>query len=251
MEIDRLTPATRPREKPAGFQRWHFLSFLHWEVPPDSLVPLLPPTLALDTWQGRAWLGVVCFTMTGVRPWWFFSVPGVSSFHETNVRTYVHHRGQPGVWFFSLDAASRLAVWIGRRRWKLNYHYARMTVQHLGTRIVYRSRRVGPVYASLSALVEVTSQSQATARETISHANPGTLEHFLVERYILYTQSQDGRLWTARVYHAPYPLQSARVLECQQSLAQAVGVPLAPSTPPDHVLYSPGVAVSVYRLHAV
>ena len=103
-------PLQRPDDRPAGFQRWRTLVFLHWEVPAAAVAALLPEGLAVDTFEGRAYVGVVPFTMRDVSPWWSPSVPGVSNFHELNVRTYVHAGGRPGVWFFSLDAASSIAV---------------------------------------------------------------------------------------------------------------------------------------------
>ena len=104
--IDRVSPTLRPRRWSVMRHRWAHLLFLHWAVPPEQLRPLLPPGLDLDTFEGRAYVGLVPFTMTGVRPVLLPPLPLLSSFHETNVRTYVHRRGRdPGVWFFSLDAA--------------------------------------------------------------------------------------------------------------------------------------------------
>ncbi len=113
--IDRVAPTSRPPGKPAGYQTWFNLMFLHWEVSAYEIESMIPKELTVDTFEGKAWLGLVLFGMSGVRPWWFPAVPGISSFLETNVRTYVHRDGQePGVWFFSLDAASSLAVSIGQ-----------------------------------------------------------------------------------------------------------------------------------------
>ena len=85
---------------------WRSLLFLHWPLPPDAVRPLLPAEMTLDTFDGSAWVGLVPFTMTGVKFRWLGSIPSMRRFHECNVRTYVHRDGEPGVWFFSLDAAS-------------------------------------------------------------------------------------------------------------------------------------------------
>ena len=115
-EIDRTSPALRPDGSPAGFQRWRDLLFLHWDVSAEAVQQSLPAGLEPDLWQGRALIGVVPFTMRDVSPWWSPSVPGISNFHELNVRTYVVRDGVPGVWFYSLDAAKALAVIIARAR---------------------------------------------------------------------------------------------------------------------------------------
>ena len=124
-------------------QRWRRLGFLHWTVEPEAIKSLLPPGLELDTWDGLAYVGIVPFTIRGTRPAFLPAVPGVLSFHEVNVRTYVHHEsGEPGVWFFSLDAASRLAVWGARLTYKLPYFFARMSLTEQPADVVtFRSRR--------------------------------------------------------------------------------------------------------------
>src|SRR5215470_10299103 len=113
-------------------QNWRELLFLHWEIRPDRVRRLVPPQLDLDLFEGTAYVGLVPFTMTGVRPVGLLPVPRLSRFHETNVRTYVHRAGRdPGVWFFSLDAANRLAVLGARIGFHLPYYHARMILEPL------------------------------------------------------------------------------------------------------------------------
>src|SRR5262245_10075958 len=106
--------------------RWHDLLFAHWPVDPAVLRPLIPASLQIDTYDGQAWIGVVPFRMTGVRPRFVPPLPGLSAFAEINVRTYVTIEQKPGVWFFSLDAANRLAVWAARLSYHLPYCFARI-----------------------------------------------------------------------------------------------------------------------------
>jgi hypothetical protein len=243
--MDRISPTLRPSDRPAGFQRWRHLLFLHWEVSPEALRPLLPPALSIDTFEGRAYVGVVPFTMRDVSPWWSPSVPGISNFHELNVRTYVHKGGEhPGVWFFSLDAAKAIAVMLARTGWNLPYHFASMDLEEVGTGLIrYQSRRrwPGPRPADLEARYRIG--------EPLGIAAPGTLEHFLVERYILFSDKGGGALRMGRVHHHPYPLQRAEVLELRESMVQAAGLPAPVGAP--HVLYSPGVDVDVFHLTEV
>ncbi len=118
--IDRISPTLEPDQPVLMYQNWHHLLFLHWEIPPQELQALIPAGLTVDTFEGKAYAGLIPFTMTGVRPVLTPPLPGISSFHEVNVRTYVHREGcDPGVWFFSLDASSTLAVAAARAAYKL------------------------------------------------------------------------------------------------------------------------------------
>ena len=253
--IDRIAPTRRPDAKAVGYHCWWHLLFVHWRVPAAEIQRLLPPQLSVDTWDGDAWVGMVPFTMTGVRPWWSPSVPGISNFHETNVRTYVHLDGQdPGVWFFSLEAAQSLAVRIARWGWKLPYYRAEMTFERNDDRVCYRSKRLWP--GTPGAMTDVA----ATVGELIGHdepdrelsagqAIPGTLEHWLAERYILYAKSESSPLLLGHVYHTPYPLREANVDRLEESLLEAAGI-----DPPEgfcSALFSDGVEVEVFPLRAV
>lgn len=240
--IDRLSPAERPAGRPSGFQRWRELLFLHWEVPADALAKLLPTDLTVDTFEGKAWVGLVPFTMRDVAPRWSPSVPGVSNFHELNVRTYVHHQGKnPGVWFFSLDAAASIAVMVARAGWTLPYYRALMSLEKSCVTNEYTSRRLfGPGPAKFHAKYEIG--------EPVGPAKPGTLDHFFAERYILYTQRKKG-LFMGRVHHAPYPLRNVKLESWSETMIAAAGL-----TRPDNeplATYSGGVDVDVYALEKV
>jgi uncharacterized protein YqjF (DUF2071 family) len=241
--IDRIAPTRRPDARPVMYQRWRMLLFLHWEVPAEELARLLPPGLTLDTYEGRAFIGLVPFTMRGVRPAGLPPFPPLSNFHETNVRTYVHHEGKdPGVWFFSLDAASRIAVKLARAWFRLPYHFARMELTREGPWISYRSERQWPAPVPASCVVRCAPKGEA------STSAPGTLQHFLVERYLLYTL-HGGGLWSGQVHHAPYPVRSAEVEGLDESLLAAAKIARPPMAPLVH--FSDGVDVDVFRLKRV
>jgi uncharacterized protein YqjF (DUF2071 family) len=248
--IDRMSPRARPAEAAIGYQTWTDLSFLHWRAPPHWLEPLLPRGLTVDTFQGEAWVGLVPFSMSRVRPWWSPPVPGVSWFCETNVRTYVHRRGtDPGVWFFSLDASNSIAVQVARKRWNLNYYRSQMSLERKDDRVAYRSRRLWPGTRGAGGRIEVrVGDHIGSARSGMPAglAEPGTLEFFLAERYYLYATAHNGSLLRGQVHHVPYPLREASVETCDDSLIRAAGIPI--STPPDHVLFSDGVSVEVFAL---
>lgn len=227
--------------KIVGYQRWSHLGFLHWRVEPEKLQALLPDELTIETFDGSAWLALVPFSMERIRPWWAPPVPGISWFRETNVRTYVRHaNGQSGVWFFSLDADQRLAVWIARTFWHLNYQPAKLKFQCDGKTLLASGHRYQQ--ADTAYRLKMTVSDSAAAQTAAS----GTLEHFLLERYHLFAQRPDGRFLCGQVHHEPYTFQQATVNELSQTLVDACGCPV--SGPVDHVVYSPGVDVAVSAL---
>lgn len=249
LEIDRLAPTRRPPGRAIGYHRWRDLLFVHWRFPADLVAALLPPGLTLDTWEGDAWVGLVPFHMTGVRPaWWPFGF----AFHETNVRTYVHYRGRdPGVWFFSLEAANSLAVRVARWRWRLNYHFARMEVRRHGNRVYYASRRLWPgepgAMTRIMAEVGLTLGAGQVGRAIAAGVSEErSLEHFLIERYLLYAGMQGGTLRRGQVHHAPYVVRSAQLLQCDESLLAANGLERADA--PDHLAFCDGVDVEIFPL---
>lgn len=206
-------------------QTWHDLLFSHWPVPADMLRPGIPPGLALDTFDGRAWIGVIPFRMTGVRPRGVPSLPGVSSFPELNVRTYVTAGGKPGVFFFSLDAGSRFAVEVGRGWYHLRYYHARMAVTPEGETMRYASRRLDRRAEPAEFRVRYAPVGPAF------RSAPGSLEHFLTERYCLYTTGPRGDLRRAEIHHGPWPLQPAEASVEVNTMTAGLGMALPPSPP--------------------
>ncbi|MDX2091302.1 MAG: DUF2071 domain-containing protein [Kofleriaceae bacterium] len=236
LELDRLAPCTRPDARVAGTQKWRELLFLHWTCPVDVMRPLVPAELELDTWDGRAWIGLVPFIMRDIRSAWMPRRLGLD-FLETNVRTYVHHRGVPGIYFFSLEASSWLAVQVARRAWSLPYFHASMHTARTADEIVYRcTRKQGD---------RPYVEAQWQLGELLGPSAPGTLEHFLLERYILFSERR-GRLLKGQVHHAPYPAQRATVANVKQTLISAAGMPLDPRAIPETVHYAEGVDVEVF-----
>jgi uncharacterized protein len=231
-------------------QKWRDLLFIHWPISPTALRPMVPRELELDLFEGMAYVGLVPFTMTGVRPVGLPAVAGLSTFHETNVRTYVRVADRdPGVWFFNLEAANSIAVRLARSLFHLPYHYARMFLEHepgaqapeLAT-ILYAGTRHWPGPLPASYLI------RATPVGAVQQATAGTLEHFLVERYILFTHWKN-QLHQGRVHHNPYPLQSAKLLSFDETLLAAVGITRPGVAPMAH--FAAGVDVEVFPLTKV
>jgi len=191
----------RPWPLPDGLwlqgQTWDELLFAHWRVKADALRALLPEQLPLDLHESEAWLGVTPFRITGFRLHGLPPVPFLSSFPEVNVRTYVTYESKPGIWFFSLDADSQWAVEAARLAYRLPYHRASIEVERRGDWIDYASSREG---ASLDLSYRPAGP--------VAAPEPGTVEHFLTERYCLYTEHH-GRLHRADIHHLTWRLQAA------------------------------------------
>jgi uncharacterized protein YqjF (DUF2071 family) len=183
-------------------QSWEDLLFAHWRVPVEAVRPHVPPELDVETYDGSAWIGVVPFRLTGLRARGLLPLPAVSSFLELNVRTYVSHGGEkPGIWFFSLDASSRVAVELARRTYKLPYFHARMSATRRGDWTDYECARTdepGRVFSG-----------RYRPHGAVQPAEPGSLEWFLAERYCLYTTDGRGALQRAEIHHDRWPLQAA------------------------------------------
>ena len=235
--MDRVAPTRRPAGRPQGGQRWEDLAFLHWRAPAELIQATLPPGLQVDTCDGSAWLGLVPFRMEAVRPWRIWPKALAFRFPELNLRTYVHRDGEgPGVWFYSLEAASWLAVQAARIGWGLPYHHARMQAHRAGEAVTYQSvRRRGDARLELAYQIG----------QRLPPSDPASLEFFLFERYLLYSQHR-GRLYRGQVHHPPYGVHAARVERLTSSILQAAGLP--GDGPPALAHFSPGVEVEIFPL---
>jgi uncharacterized protein YqjF (DUF2071 family) len=198
--------------------QWHNLLFAHWPARPELVRPFLPPGLELQTWQGQAWLGLVPFEMRGVRPRFVPPLPGISAFPELNLRTYVTHGGRPGVWFFSLDAANPLAVRAARLGFHLPYFDAQMRCMLQGETVHYQSVR------RHRGMAPAAFRAEYTPTGPVYTSVPGSLEHWLTERYCLYAADRRGRLWRGDIHHDPWPLQPARATITTNHLADRLGL---------------------------
>lgn len=205
-------------------QSWHDLLFAHWPIPPDVMAAALPPQIELETYDGMAWIGIVPFRMSGIAPRRVTTAPWISAFPELNVRTYVRSRDpatpKPGVAFFSLDATNPVAVSIARHVYRLPYFRAAMKLRERQGVIDYTSTRTH------QGAPPAAFRGRYGPTDGIYHARPGTLEHWLTERYCLYTVDRRGRVYRAEIHHQPWPLQPADAEIIDNSMALAAGIDL-------------------------
>lgn len=224
----------RPNALPARpwrmTQRWRDLLFAHWPVPADQLSPLLPTGLQIDTFDRSAWVGVVPFWMDRIQLRGLPRIPGASRFPELNLRTYVRERNtnRTGVYFFSLEAANPLAVAVARMAFHLPYHWARMSIRPRGERgFTYQSERI---LSSRPVRFRAHYRGLGQVRQ-IGPSHPGSIEHFLTERYCLFTTDNRGALLGGDIHHEPWPLEAAEAEIELNDLPATCGIQL-PDTPP-------------------
>jgi uncharacterized protein YqjF (DUF2071 family) len=212
-------------------QTWVEHAFLHWRLERAEVARLLPGSVELETFDGAAWLGVTPFLLTGLRLRGLPPLPGVSSFPEVSARTYVTRDGKPGLWYFALDAGSTLAVEAAKRVYRLPYSRAQMRYVRGDERVHLESARAGAAFS-----VDYRGSGD------LFHAEPGSLEAFLAERYCIYTED-GGRVFRAELHHPRWSLQAG---EATVDLNTFTPLPLR--SQPDHVLFSPRQDVLVWPL---
>lgn len=220
--------------------RWHDLLLAHWPVPASALVPLLPGGLELDTYGGEAWIGVVPFRMSGVRPRGVPALPWLSAFPELNVRTYVRAEDKPGVWFFSLDVTRRVARSVARWRFHLPYRMARMKVDGDGDGLRYGSRCTE---AEGELAVEYRPTGPAAA------ADPGSLDAWLTDRYCLYSADRRGRVFRGEILHERWPLRPAEAEIHVNTMTAPLGIELPDREP--RLLFARELDVVAWSLRPV
>ena len=221
-KVDRISIRERPKGFPIMHQNWGKLLFMHWRINEEHLRPLIPERLTIDTFDGDAWIGVVPFTMWDVRASFLPPIPYLSAFHELNVRTYVHYDGVPGVWFFSLDANSAVAVLGARTVFNLPYFNARIELEQKDDVIDYSSTRTD----------EPPAEFQATWKigEKIGQSDPESLDFFLTERYCLYSVRGE-HLYRLRIHHRPWNLQEAELESYRSTMIESHNLPTPEGKP--------------------
>jgi uncharacterized protein YqjF (DUF2071 family) len=202
LEVTAHRPWPLPERSWVMGQTWEDLLFAHWRAEVDGLRALLPPGVELDLFEDEAWVGLTPFRLTGLRARGLPPLPFLSSFLELNTRTYVTAGGKPGIWFFSLDAGSELAVEGARRGYKLPYYRAEIRAEWGDGWLSYESRRRD----SRGEPAAFRARYRPIGDEI--DPDPRSLAHFLTERYCLYALDE-GQLKRAEIHHPPWPLRPA------------------------------------------
>lgn len=242
----------KPRPLPAGrwasTQRWNDLLFAHWPIPAAKLEALLPEWLQADTFQGSAWLGAVPFWLDRIKIRGVPPIPGARSFPDLNLRTYVRDgfSGTRGMYCFSLDASNLLAVAAARAFYNLPYYWAEMRLEQRSEReFSFYSRRR---FSSQPVVFKARYRGLGPTRKLVENRS-GTLEHFLTERYCLFTRNRAGQPIRANIHHVPWPLEEAEAEIERNDLASAIGISLPNMEPVLH--YSRRLAIYIWPAELV
>lgn len=202
-------------------QTWEHFLFAHWPVPVDAIRSFVPEALDIDTWDGQAWIGILPFRIGGIRLKYMPSLPWMRSFPEINVRTYIRSGGESAIIFLSMDASHPLLVPIAKQWYRLPYHQAKMRLRADGLGIAVQSRR-----PPASRSEEVFSATYRPFSAPFA-ARQGTIEHWLMERYIYYCRcARSGGLYRGEVYHEPWRLQTAEADIVCNTLMRGFGLEL-------------------------
>lgn len=233
----------RPLDEPNMLQNWLDLTFLHWAVEPTVIQEKISAELQVDTFEGKAYLSMVPFTMTGIRHLKLPPIPGFSAFHEWNLRSYVVGPDGPGVWFIRLDAANLAAVRTARTFFKLPYWHSTMSLTRGEADRSYRCTPKSGIADDEPWVINTRLEPE------VRLAEPGSLEFWLVERYLLYSYAK-GRLYSGQVHHSPYRIQTAQVATYPLGLLAAEGFSNLGDPIPE-MQFSEGVSVELFPLKRV
>jgi hypothetical protein len=218
-------------------QKWNHVLFLHWPISPVHLRPLVPGALQIDTYDGKAWLGMIIFEMGGIYPRRF---PGLSltlPFSEINVRTYVTYKGEPGIYFLSIDVNNWASLQIAKRWYHLPYHPAKVSIRKSGKSLSFEGiRKKEPLKV----------KGSYTPRRDVYMSRADQLDYWFTERYRLFSTDALSNLYTAAIDHPPWPLQQADVSFEKNTLFSPFPFKLAEDTPIAH--YSHGVQTNFWNI---
>ena len=221
--VDYRRPRARPHRTCALTQEWHHVLFLHWPVDAGALRPLIPTSLEIETRDGFAWVTVLPFAMRRLRLRGLPALPWLSSFPQLNVRTYVTLDGWPGVFLLRVAAGSFLAATIARRLFHLPYEWVRLAFRQDGAGWIFTcrpraGRQTGAGARAISFAVRYRPEGTAFGPA------PGSLEHWLSERFCYYAAGRDGRIDRGEIDHPPWSLQRARVDILESVWPEASGI---------------------------
>ncbi len=233
-------PFPMPKRSHSLIQEWRNLSFLHWEVEPEKLKQYIPEDVEIDYFNGKSYVGVIPFLMKNVRPRYLPSVPGISTFPEFNIRTYVKKNGKAGVLFLTLDAQSRVTCTYAPRAYGLPYNYAKCKLKIKEDFFEWESRRTKEGFELKGTCVAISEEMQA---------EPNTIENFLFERYSLYVKHKNTSKM-AYTLHDPWKFKEGKATLSVNTLTESYNLGIKNPLIPDLVHMSNGVYVHTWSIES-
>ena len=229
--------AHRPWPLPSSLwnmqQKWRNLLFCHWPISPDILRPFIPSSLQLDTFNQWAWIGIIVFKMEGIYLRGMPIISVVPGFAEINVRTYVQYNGKPGIFFLSLDVGDWASLHIAKRWYHLPYQASDVIFRTESPLHYCQSKRRREQSIPAEFKVKYAPNSD------IFIPKQGTIDHFLTERYCLYSTDLQGNLYSGEIHHQAWPLQHAEAEISSSTLLSPFGIDITDVLPLFH--FSKGV----------
>ncbi len=196
-------------------QTWTDLLFAHWPVPAEVMRNHIPAMLKIDTYEKYAWVTIAPFAVSKSRLRLLPPIPFVSRFLQLNLRTYVVYNNQPGVYFLSLDANSRIAAGVARSFLNLPFYSSCIDLQKKGSQFHFCSRRASPESsAEFSCLYQPVS--------SVFHAQKDSLDGWLTERYVMYFVRRQ-QIYRGDLFHFSWPLQYAEAEISINTLPETCG----------------------------
>lgn len=218
-------------------QTWKHVLFLHWPLHAESLRPFIPKELEIDTYDGQAWLGMIVFEMGGIYPRGLSRLPLTPPFSEINVRTYVTYKGEPGIYFLSIDVNNWASLNIAKRWYHLPYRPSEVSIQKEGASLHFEGiRKKEPLYV----------KGSYTPLKESFFSRAGRLDYWFTERYRLYSSDSFSNLYTASIDHPPWALQNTEVTIDKNTLFSPFGFHLGADAPIAH--YSYGVQTNFWNI---
>lgn len=224
-------------------QTWNNLLFLHWPISPKQLQPFIPSPLQIDIFNQYAWIGIIVFCMGGIYPRGFSLKSLTPKFKEINVRTYVLLNGKPGVYFLSLDVPDWASLTIAKRWYHLPYHPAKVSIQKEEQTFHCLSIRNGKANSPISFNGKFKPISE------VFFPQEGTLEHWLTERYCLYSTKTGDDIYCGEIHHRPWPLQIAEAEISHNTMFSPFEWDLSDVKPISH--YAEGMDTLIWNIKRV
>jgi uncharacterized protein len=193
------------RGEPLFYAYWDNVLFIHYETEPDELQGCIP--YPLDLYDGRAFVSLVAFTMRGMRPRLGGTLGAllfkpIATHHFLNVRTYVRHEGEAGIYFMREWLSNRMAAWLGPRSFGLPYRFGKIEYRNDVEHEHECRGRVESDDSSFCYCAKLTNEPRSSA--------PESLDEFLLERYTAFTRLGRHRRFF-RIWHKPWQQVAANV----------------------------------------